>query len=104
MTTAAATPPFVPDTLPRTVTASPDHPNVERAGLLTDDDESTISQPSSQFFTPPSLVQAPRAISGFYSNATREIGPLDVPDDILGPDRGVMSQPSTPPFPSCTSS
>jgi len=103
---ASATPSFVPDTVPPlipllTVSPVPAAPHLfaDPAGNRSGDppDDGSISQPSSQNFTPFTL--APQVISAFDSNAATEIGPLDAPDDTLDLNRGVMSQSFTRPSP-----
>ena len=103
------TPSFVPDTVPSPIpllTVNPDHavsnisadPTVNESGGPRDD--GSISHTSSQNLTPFPL--APHVISGFDSNATPEIGPLDTPDDTLDPNRRVVSQSLMQPFPDIT--
>jgi len=104
MTTA--TPSIVPDTFPPLIpplTVSPvpaaPHPSadptVNQSGGPPED--GSISHPLSQNFTP--FTVSPQENSGFDSNATTEIGPLDTPDATLDPNRGVMSQSFTRPSP-----
>ena len=101
-----ATPSFVPDTVPPpipllAVSLDPPaphisaNPTVNQSGLSPDD--GSVSLSSSQTFT--SFPLAPQVVSGFNSNATTEIAPLDAPDDTLDPNRRVMSQSFTPPSP-----
>jgi len=94
----AATPSFVPDIVPSPIpllTVSPDpaaphistDPTVNQSGRPLDYGPIPLS--SSQIFTPSHLTQV---ISGFDSNATTELGPLDTPDDTLDPNPRVVSQ------------
>jgi len=98
--TITATPSFIFNTL-LTIIPDPGAPHISadptanQSGRLPDD--RSISVSSSQNFTSSSL--APQVISGFDSNATKEIGPLDTPDDTLDPNRSVISQPFAPSSP-----
>ena len=103
------TPSFVPDTVPSPIpllTVNPDRaashvsadPTVNESGGPRDD--GSISHSSSQNFTPFPLD--PHVISGFDSNATPEIGPLDTHHDTLDPNRRVVSQSLMQPFPDIT--
>jgi len=99
-------PSFVPDTVPPSVpllAISPQppaphistDPTVSQSGRSPDDGSMSLS--SSQTFT--SFPLTPQVVSGFDPNATTEIGPLDPPDDTLGPIRRVISQSFTPSSP-----
>jgi len=96
--------PFVPDTVASPIpllTVSPDSaarhisadPTVNESGGPQDD--GSISLSPSQLPTPFKFPLSPEVISGFDSNATTEIGPLDAPDDTLDPNRRLVSQPLT---------
>jgi len=100
------TPSFVPDTVPPPISVlavSPDPPaphisagpTVNQSGRSPDD--RSISLSPSQIFT--SFPLTPQVVSGFDSNSTTAIGPLDAPNDTLDPNRRVMSQSFTPSFP-----